>query len=232
MQRIVDLVQIALGGIGLVALVVILNALFQQQAAVTAARRTPTAASFKPTPKATKAAKTTWKNTTLDQIHFGEPQSVFTNSGLVKVYEWLPDGQTLLLEIEDTATKEQSQRYRIVTLDSKTSEITEYGRREDSSLPPVWVENTQGVAFVTLGGLDNQSPKLLLGLGNQIRQVDTGYASLGIEPLTGNLLYLNQSTPDNTIRMFDTGQESFLSSPLGETNLPWGQLRVDPKGNG
>lgn len=75
-----------------------------------------------------------WTDATLDQIRFGEPRVVLTDTHLIKVIAWLPDNQRLLLEL---GTDEPVVNFRIVTLDVVTGESVEYGRRPEREIPPI-----------------------------------------------------------------------------------------------
>lgn len=242
MKRLLPIFQVGLGILALIFLVIVLNMLFQSRVAETAARRTPTDVAAnatrrptregKPTPKPTKTQKITWKNTTLKQIHFSDPILAFTNSQRIKIYQWLPDNRRLLLEIEQLNPKDPNQPFQIVTLDTQSSEIVEYGQREDSDFPPVWIQETNQVAYLSNRSWLKESPKLILGsVGNQSKIIDEGHASLGIDSVTGGLLYLKRETPNEVIHLYDSSQESLISAPFASPDFSWGQLFVDPKGN-
>ncbi|MBI4674625.1 MAG: hypothetical protein HY741_23520 [Chloroflexi bacterium] len=231
MKRIVNLIQIVLGGIGLVALVVLLNGMFQQQAAVTAARRTPTAASFKPTPKATKPAKVDWENATLEQIQFGKTRTILKQNAQIKIWSWLPDNRRLLIELEDPQSPEVTAHFRIVTLDVKTGEIVEYGRRRDEGSPPLWIAETKSVVF-TWDTFPGGQHEIRLGrAGGQVQTIAKGFAGLSVQPGTDNIYYLLVSAQPNALRLTQASQPELAPQiPFAHLSLPWGGAEIDPQG--
>jgi len=232
MKRLLKLTEGLLGVLLLVGLVFSLNSLFQAQVTQSDVAVPTQIAESNPAVASTTAPALTWEMATLDQIRFGEPRVVFTNTGLIKIHDWLPDNRRLLLEVEDPKRQDPAIHYRIVTLDLPTGEITEYGRRRDWDASPVWLEKARGVAFTIWNTWAGESPQVHLGFaGGQVRVLDRhAYASLAADPQTGNLFYLKQEDPTNTLQVVDVAQGLTVASPLRQDNLPWGELRVDPTG--
>ncbi|MBI4674623.1 MAG: hypothetical protein HY741_23510, partial [Chloroflexi bacterium] len=221
-----------LGGIGLVALVVLLNGMFQQQAAVTAARRTPTAASFKPTPKATKPAKVDWENATLEQIKFGKTRTILKQNAQIKIWSWLPDNRRLLLELLDPEAKDVESAFRIITLDVKTGEIVEYGRRGDGATAPELIEQTESAVYLYSNWQTGQGPQTRIGgTDGKVQQMTEGYAAYSVHPRTGEIYYRVAGTQPNSLRLLDPSQHELTPRILFPSlSLPPGSPLIDPKG--
>lgn len=240
MKRILPILQIGLGILGLAVLVLVLSGLFQSKLAETGARETPTTVAQatrkptredKPTPKATKKPKVDWADAKLKQVKFGKARTILTLNGQIKIWSWLPDNRRLLVELEDPESKEVITRFRIVTLDVKTGEIVDYGRRRDVGPAPVWIEKTSSIAYlwdIFPGG----KPEIRLGqAGGQVQTLAEGFAGLSVQANSENIYYLLVNTKPNALRLTRASQPELApSSPFAQLALPWGTPKIDPRG--
>jgi len=175
----------------------------------------PTAPPYTPPPG--------WTNVTLDRIHSGEPTVVLTHTALIKVIEWLPDSQRLLLEL---GTGEFPLTNRIITLDVVTGGVVEYGRRLDRDIAPVWVEQAQGVVFDFW--IPDSPPELRFGRAvGQVRILDQADAYPAVHRPSGRVLYVPIGA---TLQAREVASGQAVPPPFQAELLPFGVLRADPQG--
>lgn len=159
---------------------------------------------------------------------FIQPRLIYSAPHALKLFDFLPDGRRLLLEIgaENTGLP-----YRIVTLDQDSGEIVEFGQRGDSPLPPTWVESAQAAAYVlkTDAGVEL---RLAADAATPVT-LDTVEVRTASVPNSPALFYLrNDATPglDSLVAMTTSSRRLQTEQrSTRATTLHYGALHLDPQ---
>jgi hypothetical protein len=130
-----------------------------------------------------------WENATLDQVQFSDPKIILSQNAQIKIWSWLSDNKRLLAELEDPTSQQVETRFRIVTLDTESGEILEYGRRRNLGSPPLWHERTQTITFSWQEFL-GLSPQIRVGrIGGHVQIAVQALASYTVNSNSGEAFY-------------------------------------------
>ena len=92
-------------------------------------------------------------------FQFSEPRIIFSNTAGIGIANWLQDGERLLIVENNEIGKEA-----IKTINIETGEAVIFGERVGSGGKPVWLEQLNAVAYVTL---EPDHTELLLSTAEQ-----------------------------------------------------------------
>ena len=159
----------------------------------------------------------------LEAYVFSEPQVVLTHTVAIKIVEWLPDNQRLLIKRQ---ISDQTSREYIEVFDTQTGEIQRYGETRYSGAEPIWLQAEQAVAYIDFTPDDQRT--LYISRGEQaIENVDSNVIGRHLARMANGrqVIYFDATTRGQP-QMFDlvqTRKASFrtdLRLPAIEATLP------------
>lgn len=123
-------------------------------------------------------------------FQFSEPKIILSNNVGIGIAEWLPDGEQLLIA-ENTENGSQI----IKAINVHTGEATIFGERNGTGGKPIWLENQDAVAFVTI---EQDHTELWISHRDQedIQRIATGVSGWSLAGNEFGLVYFTTETGD------------------------------------
>ncbi len=109
----------------------------------------------------------------LDAYTFSEPKVVLTNATTIKLIQWLPDGQRILL------TRSSNSYLRIETFNVDAHNVQIYGETAQAIVgQPVWLPADQSVLFVENTANNRNILHIDRGVNQSVKSLQTNFATL------------------------------------------------------
>lgn len=155
----------------------------------------------------------------LDAYVFSEPRVVLTSKTGLRLYQWLPDSQRLLIGRSLVGRPGAT----IETFDLKTGQLERYAEWQDGGGKPLWLPTEQSVAFVDLVPPSYARVlRLSRGAGSPVEELADGLANplLALEPDSQSVIFSAdaQNGRPQSLQMINPAKSS-KPSPLS-TGLP------------
>lgn len=108
----------------------------------------------------------TWETATLDQIHFGEPKVVLTDTHSLQIVQWVSDEELLILhDLTSNRSKEAIELFNVNTNRVIRLAIGNYLRE------PIWLPAQQSVAFLTYNSKTKQRDLIISSVDTKTPQI-------------------------------------------------------------